>query len=248
MYIPKKPRLRDHIILWMLSPCSLFPTGVFDVTFVTSNHLYACRPPESNNQPVMPRYLCEVLSTSARKTVWRAHASFLFIVLRINVKNCLCGPVQWLLSLVMEQSIFSIPVQVLSNARLLQYAVYRFLHAEQKCCCHALNLSRSMICGCLIMKRSLYSLGKQVSVCDAITDVSLSVHLFQPVCVKHHVRVKACVLKSRGVRTGKFSGQIWMLKKYWCRLPNTFTQYVFSYFPEHTAPFASVGTLCLWPQ
>lgn len=51
------------------------------------------------------------------------------------------------------------------------------------------------------------SLGKQVSVCDAITDVSLSVHLLQPVSAKYHTRVKVCVLKSRGVRTGKFSGR-----------------------------------------
>lgn len=92
-----------------------FPTGVFDVTFVTSNHLYACRHPESNNQPVMPRYLCEVLSTSARKAVMRT-ASFLFIVLRINIKNYWCGPVQWLLSLVMEQSIFNIPVKYLQHS------------------------------------------------------------------------------------------------------------------------------------
>lgn len=149
----------------------------------------------------------------------------------------------------MKRSIFNIPVQVLSSAHLLQYAVYRFLLAEQKCCCHALNLSRGMICDCLIMKWSLYSLGKPVSVCDGITDVSLSVHLFQPVCVKYRMRVEVCVLKSRGVRTGKFSVWIWMLLKntgFGCRI--LFTQYLFSYFPEHTAPFTSVGTLYLWPH
>lgn len=152
----------------------------------------------------------------------------------------------------MERSIFNIPVQVLSNAHLLQYAVYRFLLAEQKCCCHALNLSRGMICDCLIMKWSLYSLGKPVSVCDGITDVSLSVHLFQPVCVKYRMRVEVCVLKSRGVRTGKFSVWIWMLlKKYWLRVPNTFYSILILIFPRTRSAIykcrysLSLATVCV---